>query len=31
MRVTFSTPGSTERPKSLTEGALIVAAKRRKS
>ncbi len=30
MRMTFNTPGSTERPASLTAGSLIVAAKRSK-
>jgi uncharacterized protein (TIGR03067 family) len=31
MRCSFNPPGSTERPASLTEGALVVAAKKSKS
>jgi uncharacterized protein (TIGR03067 family) len=31
MRCSFNPPGSTERPPSLTEGALVVAAKKSKS
>lgn len=31
MRITFNGPGSPERPASLTEGAIVVAAKRSKS
>jgi uncharacterized protein (TIGR03067 family) len=31
MRCTFNPPGSTERPASLTEGAIVVAAKKSKS